>query len=167
MIDLKPREPRRATRIAARLRSDGEWVDVVIGNVSRRGVMIMCPGAPARGKIVEVRCRGTVIVARVVWSTSDRCGLYSQDEVEWRALCGGKIHGSPIEPDHVRACNRGRRGTSPEAIYAASGRWARLTEWLAVAIFGAWLAASVADLVFNSMDMAFDRITATLPTSAR
>ena len=52
----RAREPRQPVRIGARLKSGRGWSDVVLRNVSTRGVMGQCAAPPARGDYVEVRC---------------------------------------------------------------------------------------------------------------
>ena len=43
------REPGRPVKIGARLKSQHGWSDVVIRNVSTRGILGVCPAPPERG----------------------------------------------------------------------------------------------------------------------
>jgi hypothetical protein len=81
MSAQRAREPRKPVRIGARLKSGRGWSDVVLRNVSARGVMGQCP-APPRGDYVEVRCGAYVIVARVAWARDDHFGARAQDVIE-------------------------------------------------------------------------------------
>ncbi len=81
MSARRTREARQPVRIGARLKSERGWSDVVIRNVSARGVMGECQAPPARGDYVEVRCGAYVIVARVAWAGGDRFGARAQDVI--------------------------------------------------------------------------------------
>ena len=73
------REPRQPVRIGARLKTGRGWSDIVLRNVSARGVMGQCSAPPERGDYVEVRCGAYVIVARVAWAREDSFGARAQD----------------------------------------------------------------------------------------
>ncbi|RZM26822.1 MAG: PilZ domain-containing protein, partial [Sphingomonas sp.] len=65
---FRPREERITVLIPSRMRLESQWHDLVIHNVSSRGLMAGCDSPPAVGSYVEIR-RGTiVIVGRVQWT---------------------------------------------------------------------------------------------------
>lgn len=83
---FRPREERVKVLIPSRMRVGSQWMDVVIHNVSSRGMMIGCDQPPAPGSYVEVR-RGTiVIVGRAMWSKDRFFGIRSQDKLSVKAL---------------------------------------------------------------------------------
>jgi hypothetical protein len=89
---MKPRQPRVATLIAARLNSDSGWSDVIIKNMSANGAMLQSASPPRRGTYVELRKGASVIVGRTIWSDAQHCGIQTQDRVQldqWLSLPAG------------------------------------------------------------------------------
>lgn len=150
MVGHQPREPRCATHILARMRTDAGWSDVTIGNASRRGLMLRCRTAPPRGTFVELRCRNLCFVARVVWSSSGRCGVRTQDPVDLKALLGlgGQDPGPPGQPSTCPP-DRPVRPPQIDAVLSASRRASSLVNWLFVALAGSALAATLAHSAAN------------------
>jgi hypothetical protein len=102
----RTREPRQPVRIGARLKSGRGWSDIVLRNVSARGVMGQCPAPPARGDYVEMRCGAYVIVARVAWARDDRFGARAQDPIALAGLIAcaeGRARQAEERRRHVRA----------------------------------------------------------------
>ena len=83
---FRQREERVKVLIPSRMRVGTQWVDIVIHNVSSRGLMGGCDQPPPPGTYVEIR-RGTlVIVGRAVWTKGRFFGLRSQDRLSVKAL---------------------------------------------------------------------------------
>ncbi|MEH3048214.1 PilZ domain-containing protein [Sphingomonas adhaesiva] len=83
---FRPREERITVLIPSRMRVGSAWTDVVIHNVSSRGLMGGCDTPPAPGSYIEVR-RGTiVIVGRVMWGKGRFFGVRTQDRISVKAL---------------------------------------------------------------------------------
>ena len=83
---FRPREERITVLIPSRMRVGSAWADVVIHNVSSRGLMGGCDTPPAPGSYIEVR-RGTiVIVGRVMWGKGRFFGVRTQDRISVKSL---------------------------------------------------------------------------------
>jgi len=67
--------------IPAQLKDDLSWREACIRNVSSHGMLLQLPDPPKRGSYVELRRDSLVIVARVVWTAPDRCGLRTQERL--------------------------------------------------------------------------------------
>jgi hypothetical protein len=150
---VKPREPRRKVLIKARMRVAGGWDDAVILNMSSRGLLIQSRQPPVRGSYVEVRRGAHVIVARAVWTDSNRFGALTQDLIPLDAV----IH----EPDRSAAQVRcteelpdRRREPRPVPVAVRHERnrlTARIGEFAAIALLG----AAMASLVFVAIGEMF------------
>ena len=134
----RAREPRQPVRIGARLKSGRGWSDVVLRNVSTRGVMGQCAAPPARGDYVEVRCGDYVIVARVAWACDDRFGARAQDLIALPDLVASSEGRARKAPRPVRSMPR---APSLSERSFASVRLGRAFEFLSVVLAGAALAA--------------------------
>lgn len=83
---FRQREERVTVLIPSRMRTGSQWTDVVIHNLSSRGLMGGCDQPPVPGTYVEIR-RGTiVIIGRAVWTRGRFFGLRSQDRLSVKAL---------------------------------------------------------------------------------
>lgn len=163
MPSLKPREQRYAARILAEMRSGAGWATVTIGNVSNRGVMLRCEDPPERGTFVELRCRNTVIVARVVWSGRGSCGLRTQDRVDREALFGrAPGPATAATPDEPACTRRASRATVIRASHEQSRLSGQLGEWLAVTAMGAFLSVLAGQFVFDTLTGAFSQAATVL-----
>lgn len=163
MPALKPREFRIATQIQAELRTGTGWINVTIGNISSRGVMLQCQYPPKRGTFVELRCRNTCIVARVVWSAHARCGLRTQNRIDRRALvgrspCRAVAAGSAPTSD-ARAV---QQGNVLRVLYDASRASGQRSEWLAIVGMGVLATAMAGQLVHDTLGSALARATVAL-----
>lgn len=63
------------------MRSGASWNDALILNMSSKGLLVRSSQSVNRGSYLEIRRGPHVIVARVIWSASDRLGLQTQDPV--------------------------------------------------------------------------------------
>jgi hypothetical protein len=80
------REQRRPIFIKAHIRTNDDWLEVAIGNVSLHGLMVKCSMPPGVGETVEIRRRGVCVIGQVTWRTRTRCGIRCQDEIDHTAL---------------------------------------------------------------------------------
>jgi hypothetical protein len=136
----RAREPRQPVRIGARLKSGREWRDVVIRNVSARGVMGECPAPPARGDYVEVRCGAYVIVARVAWASEGRFGARTQDLIalpDLIACSNGRARPAAERRLQPRPPQASRRAPSLAERNFASVRLGRAFEFVSLIATGA------------------------------
>ena len=147
----RAREPRKPVRIGARLKGGQGWRDVVIRNVSARGVMGECGTAPARGDYVELRCGAYVIVARVAWAHGGHFGAQAQDLIALPDLIAGnngRVAERRRKPRPLAADVRAR----PVAERAeASARLGRAFEFLSLIAVGAALASLLGAAAHNAL----------------
>ena len=76
------RSQRRVTFIKAKLRREGEWQDVQIGNVSATGLLVRLSDPPCEGETVEIRRRGCCVVGEVVWRSRSRMGVRATEPID-------------------------------------------------------------------------------------
>ena len=77
----RQRELRRRVLVPARLRTDAEWCDVRILNISSRGLLIQLPRPAPAGSTVQIFRGDHLIVAEVMWSNAGRSGLRSEERL--------------------------------------------------------------------------------------
>lgn len=147
MGSFRQREPRRAVHLKARLRCDAGWSDVIIRNVSTRGLMLESHQPPARGTFIEVRRGHSCIVGQVRWSREGRFGIRSQSKIDAEQLLAerpGETGGNDRRArprDDVAL----RPRISADLQHHRSRYFARLAEWAVVVIavaFGAYVLAT-------------------------
>lgn len=80
------REHRKRVRIRAEMRVDSRRCDVVICNLSSRGLMLSADEAPARGTYIEISRDGVVTAGRVVWSHRGRFGVRTAEKLNVEAM---------------------------------------------------------------------------------
>lgn len=165
----RAREPRQPVRIGARLKSGQGWSDVVLRNVSARGVMGECPAPPARGEYVEVRCGAYVIIARVAWAGDDSFGARAQDLIalpdliacsEGRAALAAerRQQSRPVKPAPV--------ARSLEERSFASARLGRAFEFLSLVVVGVALAVMLAGAAHDTLAAPADKVSQALAAGA-
>lgn len=142
-IDMKNREFRKATMIAARLRTDGGWTDATIRNISSHGAMLQLVGrAPCRGSYVELRRDTLVVVGRIMWSTANRCGINTRERIDVNSL-----HRTGQAPVAALPVERRRLArTATRSIHIK-----RHLEAAAIAIAILWSTATLGSLVFHTL----------------
>jgi len=165
---MKPREPRHPVMIQARMRSGSEWSDVIIHNVSRRGMMLRASNPPVRGSYVEVRKASMTIVARAVWVRGQRFGVRTQDVIDMNALLdhaaqqlGAAIGLTPSRGNERR---RAARTAPPNPAQAAerNRQRAALGQFALIAIVGGGAAWLLAGAVHSLLASPFDAIRGAL-----
>lgn len=107
MLWRKPRKPRRLLVAKARMDDGSRQCDVVIGNVSRGGLMAKCLTPPAVGVRVEIRHGDLCIAGQVIWSKNRRFGLQSEEPIDLAAL---------FPPNAPGSSRRDLRGFAPPKI---------------------------------------------------
>jgi len=134
--------------IRARVRMDSCWSDAFILNLSRRGMLVRAPKAPARGSYLEI-CRGAhVIVARVIWSMPDRFGVQTQDPVPAEELIRDPDGSSPsARAGKAEFSDRRARPRPHDDKHQASRQKGRLTEFGALIAVGAIAALLIGDSI--------------------
>ena len=163
----RAREPRQPVRIGARLKSGQGWRDVVLRNVSARGVMGECPAPPERGDYVEVRCGAYVIVARVQWASDDKFGARAQDLIALTDLIAC-AEGRQRPADERRLERRPAKPQRPQTTLAersfASVRLGRAFECCSVALAGAALATVLGGAVHDALAHPAGQVSRALAT---
>ena len=148
---MRPREHRHLVRIKARMLHNRAWTDILIRNVSSRGMLLHHPRPPSRGNYVEVRRFSQVIIARVVWSRGGDFGVRSQDIIDIEALKSrrdispteyNKKHGDADR----RVLPREAFRTTDEKV-AFSRLLGRAGQFFCLLFFGAAAAIFIADTV--------------------
>jgi hypothetical protein len=149
---VKQREPRRKVMLRARMRCGAEWGDVLIHNMSSRGLLATADTECPRGTIVEIRRIHHVIVGRVVWQKGAYFGIRTQDRIDIDGIVAAKppLH----KPDTGSNDDRrvaDRPGASVAEREAASRRFARLFQFavmiLVVGAAGLLLASEVGNVL--------------------
>jgi hypothetical protein len=144
----RTRELRRRLVARARVRSDQQWGDACILNVSSRGMLIQSARPIAEGSIVEVLRGDQLIIARVMWSEAGRSGIRSDERLPVEDILS-------LEQSHslqLIASNgvlHDRRGGT-RAVASEARVHGRAIEFLAVGTvaillaFGLWVMAEAA-----------------------
>lgn len=129
---MRKREHRIATLAPARLKHGLIWSDVMVRNVSRRGMMLELRNPPARGTFVELRRGKTVVIGQILWARDDQCGLRAQDVIDITDFLAERGKRAPWRPgDTDRRYTPRRRATD---IAQASQRLARVGQWAGVSL---------------------------------
>ena len=154
---FRPREERITVLIPSRMRLESQWVDVVIHNVSSRGLMAGCDQPPTVGSYVEIR-RGTlVIVGRVQWNKGRFFGMRSQDRLSVKALIDEpRLAGRPARTDaKPESDRRAERRLAHEAQMARkverSRSFASMFQFFVIVAVGVTLAGIAAHTVFTML----------------
>ena len=117
------------------MRVGAAWRDACILDMSSRGLMIQANEPLAGGSYIEVRRGRHVIVARVMWSDSRRCGLRTQDPLPTDAIIAEpeQCAGPPLLPQQERRLHR----SAPPPSEHERSRWrARAFEFAMVVTIG-------------------------------
>lgn len=132
--------------IKARMRAGASWSDALILNLSSRGMLVRSDQSPNRGSYLEIRRGAHVIVARVVWSTSGRFGVQTQDPVPADSLVRDPDSAAvAAKPDSAGFQERRAAPRSIAVRHESNRLKARFAEFAVVA-----LAAGVAAIFIGS-----------------
>lgn len=83
---MKTREPRVKVLVRARMRAGADWTDVVIHNMSSRGLLASSSPVCRPGTVVEIRRIHHVVVGRVVWQNGAFFGVRTQDPIDIQGI---------------------------------------------------------------------------------
>ncbi|MDR6788091.1 hypothetical protein J2Y58_001449 [Sphingomonas sp. BE138] len=169
---FRPREERITVLIPSRMRVESQWCDVVIHNVSSRGLMAGCDTPPAVGSYVEIR-RGTiVIVGRVQWNKGRFFGMRSQDRLSVKALIDEpRLASRPARSNDSGNAEQDRRAERRLAHEAQMARqversrsFASMFQFLVLVLVGLTLAGIAAHSVYGMLSAPAQQIEAALKT---
>ena len=163
---MKPRLPRTLIHVPARMRAGTTWSDVIIKNMSRRGLMAETLQVPTPRSYVEIR-RGTqIIVGRVIWTSGRRFGVHTQEAVDFntivaepRLLSRPRSNGEGT-PDAIERRNNPDRHI--DRIASSADRSRQLStamQYLAVAAAAAIGAILLATEVYRLLTIPFQAIS--------
>jgi hypothetical protein len=79
---MRNREHRRNIMLRAQLRSETGSSDVLVRNISPRGLLVSTNPSLKRGAYIEIRRDRQTIVARVMWAAGSFAGLRTQDPID-------------------------------------------------------------------------------------
>jgi hypothetical protein len=105
---VKQREPRRKVMLRARMRCGADWDDVLIHNMSSRGLLATADTPCPRGTVIEIRRIHHVIIGRVVWQKGAYFGVRTQDRIDIDGILAAKPPTDKPAPsqDDRRAADR-------------------------------------------------------------
>lgn len=87
---MKNREPRRKVMVRARMRTGADWGDVVIHNMSSRGLLATAERPCKPGTVIEIRRVHHIVIGRVVWVKDQYFGVRTQDRIDIDAILEAK-----------------------------------------------------------------------------
>ncbi len=168
---FRPREERITVLIPSRMRLESQWRDVVIHNVSSRGLMAGCDQPPAVGSYVEIR-RGTiVIVGRVQWNKGRFFGMRSQDRLSVKALIDEpRLANRPAQRSdgNAESDRRAERRLAHEAQMARkverSRSFASMFQFVVLVLVGLTMAGIAAHSVYGMLSAPAQAIENALKT---
>lgn len=96
-------DTRTTAMLRGKMRDSRGLRDVRIGDLSPRGLLVVCEHPPQRGEIVDITLHGHHIVGEARWSSGRRCGLRSSRRIDVQAIMSGRKaqvrrKGTKIEP---------------------------------------------------------------------
>lgn len=170
MPGYSKREARNATHLPARYNSEGVWSDVLILNVSSRGLMGACHNPPKRGEFIELRRGSSVIVVHVRWSCGRRFGARSQDMIDLSLLTRSAAAKTPLRRGRNNSTRPAGRATPTawqiDRRAGASRHFARRFDFLTVSAAAALAAILAADTAYDALATPTDAISQALASSA-
>ncbi len=151
---MRQREDRIPVSLEARMRTEAGWTDIVIRNVSPRGMLVKAETPPPAGAYVEIRCARLAVVGRAVWAKRNMIGIRLQDRLQMDALLGSvaKMPAASLAGPHTHA-TRFLAG-----IADRSRDRARQLQYLAMLLVLALAAAAIADTVATTLAAPFDAV---------
>lgn len=164
---MRPRQPRHAVRLSARLRDDRGWRDLQILNLSEGGLRGRCLDAPERGAYLEIRRGHRIIVAKVVWSHGDQFGMASQTHIDIPAFVKQAELAQAFD---VSAATRPfeRRSSPRKTTNADFSRYrGRALEFFGVLAAIAVLVSTVGDVVSHGLRSSMTKVEAGLVRPGR
>lgn len=152
---MKAREPRRRVMVAARMRTQDGWSDVLIRNVSSRGMLIETGTVAPKDKYIELRTGHHAVVGRVAWRKQSQFGIHTQDRIDIDALAMRPSKPSPSGPPKATDERRATpRQVSPEALQRTAERSRMLgqaTQFVFIGLFVTAAALLVGNQVYDTL----------------
>jgi hypothetical protein len=135
-----PRELRRRVMVPARVRTDGQWSDARILNISSHGLLIQSASPAPEGSTMQILRGDHLIIARVMWSEAGRAGLQTEERLPVEHILSLK----QSRPLQLIASNGALRDHSGRSRAMAHNRnmSGRAIEFVGVLVIGAVLTAS-------------------------
>lgn len=167
---MKTREPRRKVLVRARMRSGADWGDVLIHNMSSRGLLATSDCEQRPGTVIEIRRIHHIIVGRVVWQKGAYFGVRTQDRIDVDGVVAAKppaqkpgSEGAATDSQDRRAARRAVPAAEREA---QSRRFAARFQFMALSLAIGFVALIAAEQVFGLLSRPFATIGAHLDGSA-
>lgn len=149
--------------VRARMRAGSDWGDVVIHNMSSRGLLATSDPICRPGTVVEIRRIHHVVIGRVVWQKGPYFGVRTQDPIDIQGIVSAKppAH-KPVRPDAPGEGDRRAQRRVPAAEREAqSRRFAAKFQFVvmivvigAVAVFAAQAVSGVLSRPFSAVGAA-------------
>lgn len=118
------------------MRLGASWADACILNLSARGMLVQSGTVPDRGSYLEMRRGPNVIIARVVWSSEQRFGVRTQEQVFVEDLLSETGNSSSL-PGPALASFERRATPRPSADrHEAARERGRAVEFVSLALCG-------------------------------
>lgn len=157
---MQPRETRHKVVFNARMRLGRTWSDVVIRDLSSRGMLLTAETPPPPGTYLEICGPATTLVARTIWAGDRRFGVRTQDRIEMESLLtGGRIRApNPLSIEIRRAPTH----DAPVHIHEQSRHRASALEFIAAIVVILVSAVTVTILLRNVFAVPMQLISAAL-----
>ena len=148
---FRPREPRVRVHAAARMKAGGKWQDIVILNISSRGLMARSETIPASRSYVEIRRSTNVtIIGKVIWYDDQHFGIRTQDRIHVSMMGGNACGDAAAKASSVLVERRAQaRSTDPAEAFERSQRIAGLQQFGALVVAGGLGAMFLTEMVTN------------------
>ena len=166
MAAVKQREPRRKVMLRARMRHGADWGDVLIHNMSSRGLLAAAETPCPRGTVIEIRRIHHVIIGRVVWQKGAYFGVRTQDRIDIDGIVAAKPPVDKPAPagDDRRAADRPSASIAERE--ARSRHLARMVQFAVMIAVVGTAALLMASEIGSVLSRPFATIGATLDGSA-
>jgi hypothetical protein len=158
---MKPREPRRTVLIRARMRTGALWPDILIHNISSRGLMAQTDQPPKIGTYVEIRRDQQIIIGRAVWRTVHNFGILTQDRIDIDAVIQDPIYPGtqrPASPLPERRSDPQRLVTDIARKAEKSRRTSALLQFIVIGAIGAAAAGLAATEVYTLLTSPLEKV---------
>ena len=146
---LRPREPRVRVHAAARMKAGSTWHDILILNISSRGLMARSKSIPAARSYVEIRLgTNAAIIGKVIWHDDEHFGIRTQDRIDISMISGNGCGDAAAKPSPVFVERRARvRAEDPVEAFERSQRIAGLQQFGAIVVAGGLGAMMLTEMV--------------------
>lgn len=149
---FRPREPRVRVHAAARMKAGSEWHDIVILNISSRGLMARSHIIPAPRSYVEIRRSTNVtIIGKVIWQDDQHFGIRTRDRITVSMMGANRCGDAAAQPSSPGFVERRAQVRAEDAAdaFQRSQRIAALQQFGAIVAAGGLGALLLTELVTN------------------